>query len=263
MAVDWARTERERFERIVEALLAHRYEGAERFEAIDGRGGDGGQDVLVVQGQRRRIFQLKHFVDGFPVERRSRRRQITASFDAAMAHAPSEWTLVVPRNLTPGERSFVEGLAEHAPEGARPQVRILDRATLDAQLAAAPDLASHFTRDELLEQAKAYGQERALLLGGASDLAQRVSALGTVTDTCDPHWTLDFAREGEQVTRFLRAKHALAHVVSPITLTVTAQIGPNQADLREAVHRSWGFGAPGTVTLPPAVVHQWRLDGPE
>ncbi|MEU1543647.1 hypothetical protein ABZ461_37255 [Actinacidiphila glaucinigra] len=79
-----------------------------------------------------------------------------------MAHTPYEWVLVVPCTLGPGEQAFVDGLA--AGRGVR--VRVMDRAELDDRMAAHPDLVDFFTRDQLLEKAKVFSQEQAVLLGG-------------------------------------------------------------------------------------------------
>jgi len=263
MAVDWDHCGRETFERVVEALLHRLYSEADRVEAIDGRGGDGGRDILVIQGKRQRIFQLKYFIDGFTSERRKRRRQIEASYDAAMTHAPTDWILVVPSKLTPGERTYVEALAQRAATPAGLRISIYDRPLLDERLAAFPDLLGYFKRDDLLlEQAKVYNQERSILAGGVRELGERVSALGVVVDTCDPDWTVDFARQGDTVIHTLRAKHPLAAQVSPIMLSLTARLDDQPLDLQEAVRRSFGFGVPGSVTLPASSVQRWQVDGP-
>ena len=256
--IEWDQVGRLSFDRIVNALLPRIYANADRVEVIDGRGGDGGRDVVVVQGDRLRIFQLKYFPEGFSTSHRKRRSQIERSFQAAMSHAPYEWTLVVPCGLTPGERDFVQRLGK----GLEVRISIADRPKLDGWLAACPDVEASVTRDQFLERAVIFRQETAGLLDGQRDLAERVRNLGHVVDGLDDHWTIDFARSGNRVTRALRAKHPHAQQLSPISCELELAIGTDRHDLAAVVERSFGFGTSETVTLPPEVVDRWRLIGP-
>jgi hypothetical protein len=63
-------------------------------------------------GQQVRIYQLKHFPEGFSGEwGKGRKPQITRSFNEAMKHNPPVWALVIPRNFTINERKWVAILA--------------------------------------------------------------------------------------------------------------------------------------------------------
>lgn len=137
-----------------------------------------------------------------------------------------------------------------------------DRAKLDGLLATHADLEASFTRDQLFEAAKVYGQERALLMGGVRDVSARVTALGRQVDGLDDHWTVDFARQGETVVHTLRAKHPRAHEVSPVQITLTGN-GPLAPELAKAVRRSLGFGLPEEVVLPSGAVESLTVSGPE
>ncbi|MEV4513802.1 hypothetical protein AB0K00_33195 [Dactylosporangium sp. NPDC049525] len=249
------------FDRRVEALLCRLYDGPDdEVRAYDGRGGDGGRDVVVRQGQRLRIFQLKYFRDGFGSERRTQRRQITKSFREAMTHQPDEWTLVIPTNPTPGEEQFVRDLgADH--QGVK--TRILGRAELDNWFARHGDLLAYFTRDQLLEAASVFQQETAILAGGLVDLTARNRALAHVADTLDPHWAVRTVINGDGVIHRIEAKHPNAHAFSPITLTIGADaIGPEHADLRPVVRRVLGFGTADRLVLPPEVTRRLTHTGP-
>ncbi|MEV7787097.1 hypothetical protein AB0O72_17160 [Streptomyces sp. NPDC088106] len=76
--------------------------------------------------------------------------------------------------LTAAEREFVLSLGA----GQVVQVEVWDRAKLDDLLSVHADVEASFTRDNLLEAARLYGQERALLMGGIGDVSARVTALG-------------------------------------------------------------------------------------
>ncbi|MFF5232707.1 hypothetical protein [Dactylosporangium sp. NPDC000521] len=242
-------------------MLCRLYAGPEdEVRPYDGRGGDGGRDVVVRQGRRLRIFQLKYFRDGFGTERRTQRRQITKSFEKAMAHRPHEWILVVPTNPTPSEEQFVRDLGADYPDV---KIRIVGRAELDDWFARHPDLVAYFTKDQLQEAAKIFRQETAILAGGLADLTERSRALAGVADTLDPHWTVRTTVDGNEVTHRIVAKHPHAQVVSPMVLSVAADaIGPDHADLRPVVRRVIGFGAADRLILPPDVSRNLTYTGP-
>jgi hypothetical protein len=94
--------------------------------------------------------------------------------------------------LTPAERAYISGL----PGERSVQVRVMDRAELDDRLAVHADLEASFTRNQLFEAATVYGQEKALLMNGLTDVNTRARALGRQVDGVDDHWTVDFSRQG-------------------------------------------------------------------
>ncbi|WP_318212024.1 hypothetical protein [Streptomyces sp. SJL17-1] len=259
MAFEWDRIGQPHFDRVVEALVHRLYSGSAEVRAVNGRGGDGGRDIDVVQGGRLRIYQLKYFPDG--LQGRGRRPSIKKSFKRAMDHDPYEWVLVVPCTLTPGERAFVMGLREDRDV----KVTVMDRTALDDRLATHSDIERSLSRRSgdggLLEYAKIMNRERDVLAGGTADLGARVQSLGQVVDDLDPNWTVDFAGEGDKVIQTLRAKHPRAHQVCPITMTISGTA--MDAGLAAAVTRSLGFGVAETVELPPDVVTSLTVSGPE
>ncbi|MEO3855608.1 hypothetical protein [Acrocarpospora sp. B8E8] len=258
MAIEWKFLEQKSFDRIVESMIHRMYSGTATVEVVDGRGGDGGRDIVVTQGSRVRIFQLKFFPEGFPKENRPRRRQIKDSFARAMEHNPYEWTLVVPCNLTPNEREFVNELAI----GHEVRVSMMGRVELDSKMIDLPDLEGYYQRDHLIEHVKILNQEKAFLLGGPGDLDSRVLDLGKVVDKCDKDWTFDFSRQGDQVFRTLRAKHPRAHQTSPIYITLECSLSED-SELSQQIRRTLGYGTGEKVVLPAEIVERLTIEGPE
>lgn len=261
ISIDWDHLSQPEFDLRVEALLCRLYSGPDDdVRVYDGRGGDGGRDVVVRQGQRLRIFQLKYFRDGFGTERRAQRRQITNSFHEAMAHHPDEWILVIPTNPTPGEERFVHELGADHPNL---KIRILGRAELDNWFARHVGLADYFNRDQLQEAAKIFQQEQATLAGGLADLTARNRALARIADTLDPHWAVRTVVDGDEVVHRIQAKHPHSHVVSPITLTVSDDaFDPEHTDLRPVLRRVIGFGTAERLILPPEITRNLTYTGP-
>lgn len=258
--INWDHVTRAQFDEIVEALVDRLYDApGNDVEIVNGRGGDRGRDIFVREGERTLVFQLKYFLGGFPASNRSRRRQITDSFNRAMLDGPDEWILVVPTTVTPPERTFVTELGAAYPNV---KIRIWDRARLNNRLAGFPDLVALFTRDNLREAAVIFGQEKAMLSGGMPDLADRVQALSRMADTLDPHWTVDIAAEHGVVRQTLRAKHRYAAQRSPIGLTITGTFGPGHEELARAARRSLGFGVAEPLRLPPEIVEELTVTGP-
>jgi hypothetical protein len=230
-----------------------------QVRAYDGRGGDGGRDVVVRQGSRVRIFQLKYFRDGFGAERRSRRTQIRRSFGTAMQHRPYEWVLVIPTNPTQGEEDFVRGLGADHPDV---KIRIMGRKELDSRLGTYPDLVDYFTRDQLREAASVYNQEQAMLYGGLPDLTDRLRGLSRVVDSVDPDWAVESVMRHGTIEHRLRPKHRRAAEVSPISLKITAAFGPEHKDLAAAFRRTFGFSTGEPLTLPPETIRDLTFTGP-
>ncbi len=226
--IKWEHIGQPDFDRVVEVLLRRRF-GSDRWEAgamkvtaFDGRGGDGGCDVLIEGPNETTIYQLKYFPEGFSGGfAKVRRRQITESFKTALQRDPDRWVLIVPSNVTPTERDFVEGLAtKHRPDGDGPIIEILDRTGLDSMIIDDPEVEASFTRDTLKQNAILFGRERDSLLN-PGDLVDRVAALGGLAGGINPHWTWGFRWTGDAVICSLIARHNQAHIEAPITTSVT------------------------------------------
>jgi len=164
----------------------------------------------------------------------------------------------MPSTLTIQERLFVMNLCKNR----KPRIAIIDRARLDELSAEFPDIATYFERDPLLEAAKVYNQERALLVD-QSDLVARVAALRSQSDTLHPDWRLDFFRTGDIVGTQLVARSPQAAERSPITLNVEVAFNPEQQALQRSMERVLDYGTPGRVVLPASAVTKFAVDGPE
>lgn len=271
-SIDWPSLGREKFERIVEVMLRRRWENAGATVICpDGRGGDGGIDVEVQHpDQRRSIYQIKHFPDGFSGNlKRTRQRQISNSFVTAMTllPAPAEWFLVVPAKLTKGEREFVLALESHRIlEKERitpPAVGIVGITELDDMAIDDPGIYRYLARNLLRGDVEAYRLETETLTGGAQDLHRRLTDLGNLADSTDPHWGYDFTRHGNRTTVTVRPLHPSAAHVSPITTSLDLGFSPEHEAVRTQLERSLRFGASGDVVLPAEVIRQVNIDGPE
>lgn len=264
MAIEWDRIEQKGFDRVVEALVVRRYKGNSQVEVIDGRGGDGGRDIVVNQGRRVRIFQLKYFPQGFSSGwARSRRAQIRKSFIEAMAWKPYEWVLVTPANLTPEEREYAINLTcdLHKPV----KIRIWGRAELDEQLAVHADLARYFLTElgQLKELINEFGLERAALSDPHVDLPARVSGLAALVDTHDLFWTYDFSVINGRVTTTLRPKNPEAHLTSPVRVFLDLDTRALPESTRLAIRDSVDYGLGGKVNIVGAAVRRFSVSGPD
>lgn len=270
--IAWKALDQPKFDRIVEAMLRRKWEKAGATVTVpDGRGGDGGVDidVLHVDGHRS-TYQLKFFPDGFSGNLKStRQRQIAKSFITAMRldSPPTEWLLVVPTNLSEGERKFVTKLSEHKTlideALAPPIITIIGLNELDAMIIDDPGVYRYFARDRLRDDADAYGLERDTLTGGIEHLHQRVANLGSLADSTDLNWGFDFARAGDTTTITVTPLHPSASDVAPITTSMDLAFGPEHSAIRDQFERSNRFGASARVTLPPEVVRSLTVEGPE
>lgn len=256
--IEWQRLDRAEFETAVEALLTRMYATSDHFQIPEGRGGDGGIDAIVVQGNRKTIFQLKHFPEGISGGFGPRRRQITQSLKAAMAQAPTDWVLVVPCKFTRSEHAFIQGIkTTHSSRR-----RVMDLPALNSEMAKRPDLVNYLQRGDHLEsRARLYEAERALLLGGVDDVTARMHGLQSVIDELDPHWTLSPSIDGTVVTHTIRAKHPRAAELSPISISFSASPPPG-SEIAEKWDRVFGYGANETVTFPASMVSDFRVVGP-
>lgn len=261
--VDWQRLSQDEFDRIVEALLIRHHEDADdgsRAEAIDGRGGDGGRDVDVERaGGLEIIYQLKYFPEGFSGGfRDTRRRQIKRSFEAAMKSAPRRWILVLPRNPTSNERSWVRKLAGKR----RVEIAIWGQAKLDSELADRPDLLAWATRDQLVETLKTFNMEQAALVT-AADLDQRLENLQGQIAGRSPYWDLRVEMDpAGTVTQTLVGKTADAHLKEPISISFGVDRTALDHGAQSALEQFNDYGL-GSVNLPADAVKDFKIDGPE
>jgi hypothetical protein len=263
MAIKWEQLGQPTFDETVEVLITRRFKNTGTVTVPDGRGGDGGIDILYVgHDGHRRIFQLKYFPEGFSSGwARTRRPQIRNSFKTALQHEPDEWTLVVPGLVTDHEREFVEGLnAGSTP----PTISILGRNDLNDWLADDPNLDTSLQRNPtttLQELARDFNLEKAALLGGWKDVAERVRNLGTVVDGVDPDWTVDFARIGDTQILAVRPQHPLAAERNPVGIAVETNELPESVSAH--IERVLGYGMSTPIVIPGDAVESITMTGPK
>lgn len=263
VSIDWDRLGQLTFDRTVEMLVRHRF--GERVRAVNGRGGDAGIDIEVALPDGRLwILQLKYFPEGFSSQWRKRRSEIRGSYVTAMQHQPDKWTLVVPCLCTTPEHRWVQRLngAEDAPD-----IGVIDRDDLDSWTADAPSIEASVHRTATTEMerlAGVYNMERAALLGGLSDVVERVQALGAVTNTVDLDWSMDFAQRDGVSSVTVRPRDADAPRRSPIGFRVDmAAIGDEHQALYEDLMRNVGYSTSSPLRIPEALVQAVHFEGPD
>ncbi|MGN6575038.1 MAG: hypothetical protein ACTHKG_05070 [Nocardioides sp.] len=261
--LNWQQADPARTERAIQALLRKLYPGLRSF---DGAGGDGGRDAELVTADGRTVFEVKSF-------RRfgsSQRRQVERSLKKAVQSVPAmvRWVLVVPINMTPkrpGARSSEEAWFDDKLPTLAPGVDLawwgLD--WLDAQVAEHLEFQRYIegADAQLLERARQFDKESAVLAGGIGDLHERLHGLRNRVDELSMFWTLDFEVRGGVTHSTLRAKQADAHILDPITITPTFSFNeddPDDAALRAKVERTLGFG--GTIDLPAGYITKLDID---
>lgn len=263
--LDWTTLGREKWNRAVEALLLLHYSApGTAVRVYDGTGGDGGRDIEVVREDGHRIIlQLKYFPEGFSsTSWGQRRKQIKKSFKAALKQRPDEWILVVPKNLTAGERTYIHGLAALAPEGDAPVIGEIAQTWLDCELAKHPELEDAFNRSEWERMAALLENVDRLPPSSPGAVVREVSKMQQRVDSVDPYWTWDTATVEGQIVRSLRAKVPNAHEASPVAVEVTVDPATLSAENQALIRSLFGFGLDGKVDLSPDAVARLEVKGP-
>ncbi len=266
--VDWDTIGQPEFDRLIEALVPYQHPDGSDVQAINGRGGDGGRDVVVTEPDGRKIiYQLKCFPEGFDGKHAARRKQISnpaknprdrGSLQHALEHHPDEWILVAPCNPSVSGWAWIEKLKREHKD--RVKITFVGRAQLDGHKWCAGHqgiVRALHSRDEMLTKAAILNQEKAVL-AHAGDLADRVQALGGVADDVDPAWTWDFARVGDLTVQTLRAKHPSAQLTNPITGNFTVA---GSHDELSAFAGVLDYGSFTPIRIPGEMVTGFRMTG--
>lgn len=260
MSIEWSILGQQGFDRAVEALVLRRL--GEGVRAVNGRGGDNGIDIELVQSGKHRIFQLKYFPEGFSGGFKAvRRKQIKNSFDSAIKHKPTEWTLIVPGVCTNEEVKFVKALKGKR----RIKVSIVDRDELDSWLTDDPNLDSYFQRNPievLMHYAKVFNQEAAAFLGGYDDIRNRISALATVIDTVDPHWQYGFANDGVTTSITARALPMSSPASAGFQVALRTELNDAQNAILATLQENIGYATSDSIRIPSEMVEWVRIEGP-
>jgi len=130
-------SKQENFSALCSCLLARLFPDV---KAVEGRGGDEGLDSFIGDFNGAcHVFQHKYFFEKMgPVQR----KQVVRSLDQALKrHHVYKWTLMVPKDLTPSETRWFQGLVRKYP-GV--EIELWGKAKLQELLAAHTDIVAAF-----------------------------------------------------------------------------------------------------------------------
>ena len=188
MKIQWNDFEPQGYEDMVSVLLSRLHPDAQR---IDGRGGDGGRDVQIVDGQDGPItnaFELKSFTGRMNT---GRRRQVERSLERAACLGPARWTLVVPIDPTPGEKDWFRKLGK----GYSFPIEWYGKTWLDERMSAFPDIRRYFlegTNDEVVRLLRELQEEQAIVTD-VPDAMGRLRTLRERLNEIDPHYRYELS----------------------------------------------------------------------
>ena len=188
MKIQWNDFEPQGYEDMVSVLLSRLHPDARR---IDGKGGDGGRDVQIVDGQDGSIihaFELKSFTGRMDT---GRRRQVEKSLKRAASLGPARWTLVVPIDPTPGEDKWFRRLGK---DYSFP-IEWYGKTWLDEKMSAFPDIRQYFlegTNDEVVRLLRELHKEQAIVTD-VPDAMERLRTLRDRLNEIDPHYRYDLS----------------------------------------------------------------------
>lgn len=248
--VQWEYIGGAQFDRLIEALVPYQHPLGTDVRPVDGRGGDGGIDIDVVEpGGRHVIYQLKYFPEGFDGKAHNHRRagQIEPSLVSALQHDPDEWVLVAPCKPTQQGYAYLDRLRKKYPDVKLTFIGSSQLDTLQWCAGHHGVVTSLLHRPTLLSEAAIMRQEEAVLTDPARDLASRMAKLAQQVDRVDPFYTLAFSHHGD-VSKFeVLPRHSSAQQLSPI------QISPTFADPNSPEAIAWEHAHAYGVVQPVVV----------
>ncbi len=267
MPVQWDKLEPGRYEDMVAILLSRLYPDSLR---IDGKGGDGGRDVQIVDrrdGSTVEAFELKSFTGRITW---ARRRQVERSLKTASVLKLPQWTLVVPIDPTPGELEWFDKLRD----GYLFPLVWRGKTWLDEKMAAFPDIERYFVEgasDEVIRLVSQLRDEQAWI-GDVNEGVRRFIALQERLNEIDPHYRYELAtvhpesnfwpsdgalsvRHGD-VRIDVYPKYSGATDDRPITLSFELALEPEGL----VIHESLGYGL--AVEIPDRLISNLKIDAP-
>ena len=267
MSIRWEEVEPQKYEDMVSVLLSRLHPDSQR---IDGKGGDGGRDVQIVDGQDgqvRHAFELKSFTGRMKA---GRRRQVADSLKRAAALKPAQWTLIVPIDPTPGEDGWFRQIGT---ECCLP-TRWLGKTWLDGKMSAFPDIRRYFlenANDEVVRLLRELQKEEAkvtdvpVAVGRIRTLRERLNEIdpyyryeistgSTAEDIRPPDVVLSVNYGDVRVDVY--PKYLGAVKDRPITIDVKVIVGPDNEVIQNAM--DYGLG----VNIPPQLVSNISVDAP-
>lgn len=188
MSIRWDDLGHEKYEDMISVLVSRLYPNAQR---IDGRGGDGGRDLQIVEGQDGSMleaFQLKSFTGRM---KPGRRQQVAHSLKRAATLKPRQWTLIVPIDPTPNENKWFRNLGG---KYCFP-IRWLGKTWLDEKMSAFPDIRRYFVEGaeaEALQSIQELLKERAKITN-VQDALTRIRKLRQRLSEIDPYYRYEIS----------------------------------------------------------------------
>ena len=239
-------------------------------QRIDGKGGDGGQDLQIVHGQDSKIthaFELKSFTGRMTA---SRRQQVAASLKRVAALGPARWTLVVPIDPTPAEDKCFRKLGM----GFCFPTAWYGKTWLDEKMSAFPDIRRYFVEganDEVVRLLLELREEQARV-NDVRDAVGRLRTLRERLNEIDPHYSYEMStvtvgaiswpsdvvfsvRFGDvRVDAYPKYSGALKD--RPISIGVMVALGPEDLVIQDSL--GYGLG----VTIPNRMISSVTIDAP-
>jgi hypothetical protein len=254
--IRWQDLDPARVERAVQALLRRLHPDA---VAIDGSGGDDGQDTAWRSPDGLVIFEVKSHTARLTS---SQKRNILRSLTRAVTHQPVRWCLILPLNPSPAEQSWFERLGERF---APVTLEWRGRDWLDEQFARHDDLrrAVEGTDYALLQRARELGLEQAAI-GSLDDLLNRQRALSARGLELSPHWRADItSRSGEALVTFAE-RYPGAALIDPVNIK-SVFVFPEQDEtarqIAENLRHVLDYG--GDITVPGEYVERFDVESSE
>ncbi len=267
MSIRWDDLGHEKYEDMVSVLVSRLHPDAQR---IDGKGGDGGRDVQIVDrqdGSMLETFELKSFTGRMnPV----RGQQVTSSLKRAANLNPEKWTLIVPIDPTPKEDEWFRKLGNNCPF----PIRWFGKTWLDEKMAAFPDIRRYFlegAKDEVYRLLRELKEEQARITN-VRDAVGRVRTLHERLNEIDPYYRYELstgpnAADGRPMDVVFSAifdktrvdvypKYEGAVRDRPITISVNFKIGPDFKEVRAAL--DYGLD----ISVPSKMINDITIDAP-
>ncbi len=267
MKIQWNDFEPQGYEDMVSVLLSRLHPDAQR---IDGKGGDGGRDVQIVDGQDDSIihaFELKSFTGRMTTVQR---RQVEKSLKRAASLEPARWTLIVPIDPTPDEDKWFRKLGK---DYTFP-IKWCGKTWLDEKMSAFPDIRRYFlegTSDEVVRLLRELHREQAIVTD-VPDAMERLRTLRERLNEIDPHYRYELstgkdAADGRPTDVVFSvgfsdmrvdvySKYLGATKDRPVTVNVKILADTDD----EGVLNALNFGL--EATIPPHMVDSVTIDAP-
>ncbi|KNX35925.1 hypothetical protein [Luteipulveratus halotolerans] len=259
--VKWAQLDQSSFDELVETLIHAREPAGSTVQVVDGRGGDGGIDILVVRTDGWKvIYQLKCFSEGIDGRFKDRRSgQIEPSLKRALKHNPDEWVLVAPYEPTPSDWTYLNKELPAKYPGVK--ISLVDRAELNGWVADNLGVVKALhPRDDLLWKAAIQGLETAVLTDPSNHLTQRINNIQGVKNDVDPNWDVNVTFGNGRQVHELVPRHPRAHEVSPVTLSFGVRREGGNSDV-DAFVEAMSYGTLEPVRLPGSVIENFTVTG--